>query len=881
MRLCAGTHLGTYEILAPIGAGGMGEVYRAKDTKLDREVAIKVLPAALARDPERLARFEREAKVLASLNHPNIAQIYGIEESATGRALVMELVPGHTLAGPLPLNETLRIAAQVADALEAAHDKGIVHRDLKPANIMITPAGVVKVLDFGLAAVTLPAAPSGDPNNSPTLTMGATQVGMILGTPGYMAPEQAAGQAVDKRGDIWAFGVVLYEMLTGRRLFTGDNVAHILADVLRAPVDFDRLPAATPFAIRTLVKRCLDRDVKTRLRDIGEARIAMQNVGKEPEAPASAPLASRFSWIMAGVSGLALAVAAGLAFVHFREAAPQERRLRVQVSLPAKLLVGSHQISPDGRYLVIAGPRGGDQPLWVRPLSSSTAQELNGTEGADFPFWSPDSKWIGFFAGGKLMRIELSGGQPQKLATATGGGGAWSSTSGDQGNDGVILFARNGGGPILRIRADGGPEHPVTKLRSGEVGHFFPCFLPDGRHFFYSAVHEINGEQNTIHLGDLSSPEERVLGEADSQAIYSQGFLLFSRRQVLFAQPFDADRNVATGDALALEQQIQRQVYIPYADFSASAHGLLAIGAGSLSDNLQLIWVDRTGKQLGQLGEPGNVDNFQISPDGRNVATGLSPSATLNNGDIWIYDTASGLRTRFTFDPATDRNPIWSPDGRSIIYASRRKEHLDLYRRSADGAGAEELLYSDDLDKYPTSWSQDGKFLLYRGALTGVLGGIWVLPMMPQQDGGPLKPFQYAPSPFSMGNPQFSPDGRWIAYASTESARYAVYVARFPSGAAKRQISVAGGITPRWRRDGKEIFYMALDGTIMSAGVSAKGDELEVTQMRRLFGPVNVASNAFRFDVAPDGQRFLIVPPPQASTEGITVIQNWTAGLKK
>jgi len=881
MLLGAGTYLGCYEILAPIGAGGMGEVYRAKDTKLDREVAIKVLPAALARDPERLARFEREAKVLASLNHPNIAQIYGIEESDSGRALVMELVPGHTLAGPLPLNEALRIAAQIADALEAAHDKGIVHRDLKPVNIMITPTGVVKVLDFGLAAVTQPSAAAGDPNNSPTLTMGATQVGMILGTAGYMAPEQAAGQAVDKRADIWAFGVVLYEMLTGRRLFTGDSVAHILAGVLRAPIDFDKLPAATPRAIRLLVKRCLDRDVKTRLRDIGEARIAIQNLGEQLAVAAPAPRQPwHRSWLPWSVAALAVAGASGLALLDSREAATPEHSLRVQIPVPSKFPIASHRISPDGRYLVFAGPNGSDQPLWVRPLNSLAAEPLSGTEGAIYPFWSPDSKSIGFFAGGKLKRIDVTGGSAHTLADASfPGGGAWSQTAGYEA--GIILFSAYNG-PILRVPAAGGTATPATKLHPVDLGQRFPWFFPDGRHFFYSAVHEVNGEKNTIRVADLSSAEDRVIGEADSQALYSQGFLLFSRQQTLLAQPFDTRRSVATGEAQPLERQIQRVVYTPYADFSASVNGLLSVRTGSVSDNLQLTWVDRNGKQLGQLGEPGKIDNFQISPDGKSVANGLYPNSTTDNSDIWIYNAADGRRTRFTFDPALDTNPIWSPDGRSIIFGSRRKGHLDLYRKSSDGAGAEELLYSDDLDKYPTSWSPNGNFLLYRGIGAGVAASnVWVLPLTPERPGAPLKPFPFAPLPFSAGNGQFSPDGGWIAYASLESQRNEVYVARFPGAGGKRQISVAGGITPRWRRDGKEIFYMAPDGTINSAVVTTKGDALEVGEVQRLFGPVNIAGNSFRFDVAPDGQRFLIVPPPQASTEGVTVVQNWTAGLKK
>jgi len=884
MPLSVGDRLGPYEILAPIGAGGMGEVYRARDTKLDREVAIKVLPAALARDPERLARFEREAKVLASLNHPNIAQIYGIDESDTGRALVMELIPGQTLRVPLPLDEALRIAGQVAEALEAAHAKGIVHRDLKPANIMITPAGVVKVLDFGLAAVTQPsAAGSGDPNNSPTLTMGATQAGMILGTAGYMSPEQAAGQAVDKRADIWSFGVVLWEMLTGQRLFTGDSVAHILADVLRAPIDFDKLPAATPRVIRDLVKRCLDRDVKTRLRDIGEARIAIQNVGKQPEVAAAAPSQLRFGWVAWGVAALAVAGAAGLALVHFREPLPQERSLRFQIPLPEKVSNADQRISPDGRYLVFA-EFGSSEPLWVRPLNSLAAQPLAGTEGASYPFWSPDGKSIGFFAGGKLKRIEATGGPALTLADAPAGrGGTWGPPDGNGGNSGgVILFNSTRTSPILGIPAGGGAVSPVTKIRPGEVSHRLPWFLPDGRHFFYAVLSETAGDHNTIHVGDLSSPEDSVIGEADSDAIYSQGFLLFLRQETLMAQPFDAQRRVATGDAVALEQQILRRLTTAYADFSASTNGLLAFRTGSAGGNLQLTWVDRGGKQLGTLGEPGNINALHFSPDRKSVAIALLPSGTLNNSDIWIYDAARGLRTRFTFDPAVDSDPVWSPDGRSIIFASNRKQHFNLYRKSSDGAGAEELLYSDNLDKTPTSWSADGKFLLYHARGAGTDFDAWVLPLTPERPGAPLKPFPFAQSPFNELTAQFSPDGRWIAYISDESQRYEVYVARFPGAGGKHQISASAGFAPRWRRDGKEIFYATTDAKLMSAAVTVKGDALEVGEVRPLFGSAFGGGGfTYRYDVSADGQRFLIVPQQQASSEGVTVIQNWTAALKK
>ena len=469
MPLSVGTRLGPYEILTPLGAGGMGEVYKARDTQLDREVAIKVLPATLARDPERLARFEREAKVLASLNHPNIAQIYGIEETDAGRALVMELVPGQTLKGPLALGEALRIAGQIADALEAAHDKGIIHRDLKPANIMITPAGVVKVLDFGLAAVTQSVtADRGDPNNSPTLTIGATQAGMILGTAGYMAPEQAAGQIVDRRADIWAFGVVFWEMLTGQRLFTGDTVAHVLADVLTKEPDWQRVP----LKVRRLLRCCLQKELKQRLQAIGDWKLMLDELQAPIENPRGNP---KLPWVLAVAALVALAT---LAFFHFREAPAETAVVRTTILHPGTAAGGQVAISPDGRTVAFAG-RGvdGADQLWVRPLDAPAAQALPGTNGASYPFWSPDGKSLGFFAGGKLKRIDSTGGPALALADSDGRGGTWS-------QDGVIVFTPARNTPLLRVPAGGGAPSPVTKLGSEECLIDCPGSSPTGATFY-------------------------------------------------------------------------------------------------------------------------------------------------------------------------------------------------------------------------------------------------------------------------------------------------------------------------------------------------------------------------------------------------------------
>jgi eukaryotic-like serine/threonine-protein kinase len=903
MPLSAGDRLGSYEILASVGAGGMGEVYRAKDTKLEREVAIKVLPAALAHDPERLARFEREAKVLASLNHPNIAQIYGIEESRSGRALVMELVPGQTLQTPLPQMQALRIAVQIAEALEAAHEKGIIHRDLKPANIMITPIGVVKVLDFGLAAV--PQRPAdGDPTNSPTLTMQATQAGMIMGTAGYMSPEQAAGQMVDKRADIWSFGVVLWEMLVGQRMFTGSTVAHILADVLRAPVDLDKLPKETPRAVRDLLKRCLDRDVKTRLRDIGEARIAIQNLGKEPELAVSAAATRSPSRRLPWMAATATIVAALGAWAWWRQPAPEPAPpMRFSLDAPPdtefRSLYFSSAISPDGRFLVFAAQKKGDATtptLWLREMNSFTSRELPGTENGNGPFWSPDSKSIGFEADGKLKHIDLAGGSVQTLCDITEQGfegGSWN-------QEGVILFGLSRGG-IQRISAAGGAPAPVTALNregastvAGALSHRYPHFLPDGRNFLYTQAGVL--DKSGIYLSSLDNPNQAIkLLQSDAKAVYAPprnglpGYLFWVRDQTLVVQRFDPRTKrlesdplpVADGVAAGFAANARRAAY------SVSTTGMLAYRGGG-NAGFELAFVNRDGKPERTAGSTAfqRGGDPAISPDGRRV---VMDRQTGNTMQVWLYETARGISTRLTLDPGFSWFPVWSPDGKQVAYSANRGASWGIYSKDASGAGQEELLFGGSkAGLVPSSWSPDGRHLLYETGDNQAYGGaenqdIFLLPLTgsPQE----RKPVPYLQTPFRERNAQFSPDGKWVAYQSNQSGRDEVYIQAFPSTGAKWQVSNNEGIQPRWRGDGHELFFIS-DTTqrLWVAGIRPSAGSVDIETPRALFPVLLFPGPAYVYDVTPDGQRFVVVSPPGAGAQGtsaINVISDWQAGLMK
>ena len=864
MALTAGTRLGPYEILAPIGAGGMGEVYRALDTKLKRDVALKVLPEAFAQDPERMLRFQREAEVLASLNHPNIAHIYGIEE----RALIMELVDGQTLHGPLPLETALNYARQIADALEAAHEKGIIHRDLKPANVMITPAGVIKVLDFGLAAVAQSSDPS-NPANSPTLTISPTRAGMILGTAAYMAPEQARGAALDKRADIWAYGVVLYEMLTGQQPFEGPTVSDTLAAVLKTEPDLTQVPAQA----RRLLKKCLEKDPKKRLRDIGDAKLLLEEAPAAPLAPNGASR-SRFSmagWIAAALLLLALIA---LSFIHFRKAPPpEERSVRFQVPLPEKSTDAIFRLSPDGRYLAISGSQSGaTSRLWVRPLDSLETRPLPETDGARLPFWSPDSASIGFFAQGKLKRIALAGGPPQTICDAPRGvGGTWN-------RDGVIVFMPDIGKPFSRVPAAGGVPEPVTKLAASDP-QAFPQFLPKGDRFLYLTIALGKPDVIGIYASSLDEkPPVRILASPLSatyvppNASGNTGRLLFLRESTLMAQAFDPERLRLSGEMVPVAESVGTVDFGFLPAFSVSESGVLAYSSGAAGANRELVWLDRTGKQMESAGPPGDYGNFRLSPDEKRIV--MDRSVAQSAQDIWVLDLLRGVTSRLTFDPAIDNLPIWSPDGQRILFPSNRKGSFDLYIKAASGAGQEEpLIKMGTPTGWATDWSRDGRFILYQipGAKTGQ--DLWIAPQF-----GDRKPFPYLQTQFNEQAGAFSPDGRWIAYVSDESGRNEIYVQAFPLSGEKHEISSGGGSEPYWRKDGTELFYLAADRNLMAVPVKL-GTTITPGTPKALF-PVPLSEQQHSYAVTGDGQRFLVsrlageMPP-------ITVVLNWEAGLKK
>jgi Tol biopolymer transport system component len=886
MALSIGTKLGPYEILAAVGAGGMGEVYRARDAKLGRDVALKVLPEGFARDAERMARFQREAKVLASLNHTNIAAIYGLEDSTTTHALVMELAEGATLAdrvkqGPLPIDDAMRIARQICDALEYAHERGIVHRDLKPANVKVTNDDAVKVLDFGLAKAMEGDAAAIDSSSSPTITRMATQAGVLLGTAAYMSPEQAKAKTVDRRADIWAFGCVFYEMLTGKMAFCGETVTDTLAAVIKEEPDWSRLPAATPTRVRVLLQRCLQKDPKQRLRDIGDARISLDEVlgGAPDPAPAGAAAISAPLWrgvLPWTIACAAVAAALALAFVHFREAQPNDSVLHLSVPLPGNAPAAFLALSPDGRRLVVLPISGDKSQLWVRSLDSPQLQPLPGTGFARAPFWSPDSKSIGFFLDGKLKTMPATGGPQQVLCEGAGAGaeGTWNRA-------GVILFSTSGvGNPIERVNASGGACTPVTKPEGGS-SHAVPEFLPDGKHFVY-VVRGGDEAGRGLYLAALDNPASRRLLPDESGAIFAPstagkayGSLLFIRGSNLMAQPFNAETLQLSGDVFPVAADASFSVNRPQIAASVSASGILAYET-NLGQANQLTWLDRSGKELGKVGNIEEERHVALSPDGRIAATERT------NQGIWLYDMQRGGETRFSSPALLGYSPIWSPDGNLIAFDSGR----GLYVKDASGGSEEKLLLENGNSNRASDWSRDGRYLIYTELDSKNQGDIWFLED-PLNKSGERKAVKFQGTDAVESQGQISPDGRWLAYASNESGEYEVYVRPFPSGPGRWEVSTGGiGREPRWRRDGKELFFLErLGGGVPSSRLmavavksGAHGDfQAGAPQALFEFRAIGVVpqGNNFLYSPSADGQRFLALVQAPGAEPTVNVISNW------
>jgi serine/threonine protein kinase/Tol biopolymer transport system component len=883
MALASGTKLGPYEIAAQIGAGGMGEVYQAHDTKLGRDVAIKVLPEAFAHDADRLSRFQREAKMLASLNHPNIATIHGLEQSGGTSYLVMELVSGETLServkrdGAVPIEETLAIAKQIAEALEAAHEKGIIHRDLKPANVKLTPEGKVKVLDFGLAKAFEADSAAEDMSNSPTLSRAATLQGVILGTAAYMSPEQARGKSVDKRTDIWAFGCVLYELLTGKQAFDGEDITEILAAVVKIEPDWTRLPEATPTTIGVLLRRCLRKDRRQRLQDAAGIRIEIEETLAAPHVAPSVAATKGWRQLLPWAGALVLSAVIGLAVWNLKPStwagSRPVARLTAVLSPGEELVVSMFPaiaLSRDGTQLAYVARRAGVQQLYLRPFESLEGKPISGAEGALSPFFSPDGHWVGFFAEGKLKKVPVTGGTPITICDAPGAwGGSW-------GQNDVIYFARGSFSALWQVTAKGETPRPFTKLdgQTGEVSHRWPQVLPGGKAVLFSVWTGPGRDERQIQLQMVGSGERRLLVQGGSSGYYvPTGHLVYSRQGTLMAVPFDLARlEVAESAPIDVtEGVLDTEEGTQYA---VSSNGPLAYVPGSPQQyESTLVWVDRNGKSEPLSAPPRFYFAPRLSPDGQEVALWTFGATA----DVWIYDLVRGTVTRL-ISQGSSQFPIWTPDGKRLTYRGTRGGSRNLFWKMADGSGAEERLTTGEGTQTVGSWSPDGQVLAFTagGSTTG--SDIWILRLSDRK----TQPFLQTPSNESA--PRFSPDGRWLAYISDESGRVEVYVQPYPGPGGKWQISTEGGTGPVWNRNGRELFYRS--GDKMMAVEIATQPGFAAGKPRVLFeGQYQPApGNYSNYDVSPDGQRFLMLKPMEQAERAptqINVVLNWFEELKQ
>jgi serine/threonine-protein kinase len=894
--LSAGTRLGSYEVTAWIGAGGMGEVYLATDAALSRQVALKVLPAEFAQDADRLARFEREAKTLAALNHPNIAAIYGLEKSHGTYALVMELVEGTTLSdrmslGAMPLEEALPVAKQIAEGLEVAHERGIVHRDLKPANVKIRTDGTVKVLDFGLAKAMESQGASPGRSQSATITTPAmTNAGVILGTAAYMSPEQARGTTVDKRADIWAFGVVLFEMLSGQRLFDETTVSDTLAGVLKSDLRLEGLPASTPGAVRQLIARCLTRDLRRRLRDIGEARIAIEDAIAHPagatprDLVSKAPSASPRWWrgLPWAIAAAALMLAAAAIWAPWRSLPAAGSVIRLPMGVGPDMTMGSGPasvlLSPEGKRLVLVGSSGPGlrTRLYLRRLDELQASPLPGTEGARDPFFSPDGQWIGFFADGKLKKLPVNGGVALTLCDAQDDrGGTW-------GEDGSIAFTpKSGESPLFRVSSDGGVPAPLTMLGAGEVTHRWPQLLPGGRAVLYTANAATgNYEQANIVVQSLGGGPAKVVHRGGYYARYlSTGHLAYISQGKLFAAPFDLAALNLTTQPLPVIAGVMSNPVTGGAQFTFSNDGSFAYApSADGAANPSIYWLDPNGRTEPLRATAAEYRNLRFSPDGERLALAIAAQQL----DIWVYEWRRDVLSRLTSHPSLDADPVWTPDGKRIAFRSTRDGTDNIYWQHSDGSGEPQRLSETKIGQWPMSWHPGGRLLAFTEIGRESGRDVWILPIDGDETAGwkPGKPTMLVAGPSNEDEPAFSPDGRWLAFQSDESGRNEVYVRAFQGSGARTPVSTGGGLTPRWSHRGQKLFYRTADGKIMVATFSVAGDSFRTDKPSVWSeGPVSA------FDVHPDGQRLAVLKAPdsqRSSTSGpLVFIFNFAQELRR
>jgi len=893
-----GSSFSHYKVTSKLGEGGMGEVWRAEDTKLGRDVALKMLPDVFAQDPERLARFEREARVLASLSHPNVAGIHGLEEVDGKRFLVMELVEGETLAeriqqGPVPVDEAARIAKQIAEAVESAHEKGVIHRDLKPANVNLTPDGNVKVLDFGLAKALIGDPMSGDNMNqdlslSPTLTQAMTGLGVLLGTAGYMSPEQARGKPVDRRADIWSFGCILYEMLTGQRLFTGETATDVIGAVVHKEPDLDELSSKVPGQIRRLLERCLQKDENRRLQSIGEARIALQEWLENPEAEPVEEKHTRprwLPWAAAAAAGLiGLSMGSLLLGSSNPETQPVQRFLAELAEEPPFTGRGAAAVpSPDGRFLAYATTIEGGGSLYLRPLERFESLQVATGQSREWPhnaFFSPDSQWLGFFTVAELKKVPVTGGSPITLAeTEMPRGGSWSA-------DGRIVFAPESNGGLSIVPAAGGDVVPLTTIteEAGFESHRYPQWLPGDTAVLFTNT-DTSG--NHIEIVDVENGERRVIHEGGFYGRYvPTGHVLFVDGDAVFAMPFDANRLERTGSPMPVLEGVASFPPGGQAQYHVSETGLLVYRPGTDElDPFRIAWADRSGRLDSLWDDEGIYGSPRLAPDGRRLAVSVQRG---DNWDVWVYDMERDVATRLTFESGYDADPVWSPDGRYVAFASDRDDgQVATYRTRSDGTGeAERLIEPGKLEfPAPLSWSPDGSRLLLTSPGPDGSDDLYFLPADRESE-----PEPYLKSPFDEGDSHFSPDGRWIAYRSNETGGSEIYV-RSTEGPGKWQISDGGGWQPMWSGDGKTLFFRSREG-LNAIDVAVEGDEFRAGRPEFLFGeifggPAGVRLPGYLFfdyDVSTDGEKFVVFPrrtEQQSGSSTFHVVSGWFEELRR